>query len=158
MPTVSIPIFTPPAAKLWAAIPTVTQKVLLTNVWCGKCRREGAVTNYKGKVQAGHLVLFGQCVDCQGNVTSIIELYLEDDDTQALEVWQKLTDADSMQEMDRRKRDVIPLKKRIKELQKKGKWDVLTRKEEAEHTRLNNELIEILIGDMDIIGRGKRRS
>lgn len=42
----SIPKFTAPAAKLYAAIPDDVRKQLLSNVWCGKCRHEVTITNF----------------------------------------------------------------------------------------------------------------
>ncbi|HEX5287056.1 MAG TPA: hypothetical protein VFW43_09095 [Polaromonas sp.] len=48
----SIPKFTDPAAKWWASIPTETKKLLLSNVWCGKCHHEVTITNFTGAVKA----------------------------------------------------------------------------------------------------------
>ena len=73
MPIESIPKFTAPAAKLWAAIPTDTRKMLLSNVWCGKCRRETTITNFSGAVKAGDLLLVGKCSECHGDVARVIE-------------------------------------------------------------------------------------
>jgi len=56
----SIPQFTTPAAKLWAAIPADTRKMLLSNVWCGKCRHEVTIANFSGAVKAGDLLLVCQ--------------------------------------------------------------------------------------------------
>jgi len=42
----SIPSFTDSAAKLWATIPPDTKNLLLSNVWCSKCRHEVTVTNF----------------------------------------------------------------------------------------------------------------
>jgi hypothetical protein len=70
----SIPEFSAPAAKLWAAIPTQTKKLLLSNVWCGKCRHEVTITNFSGAVKAGDLLLVGLCSECRGDVARVIEV------------------------------------------------------------------------------------
>lgn len=69
----SIPTFTVPAAKLWAAIPADMKKKLLSNVWCGKCRHEVTITNFSGAVKAGDLLLVGLCSECRGDVARVIE-------------------------------------------------------------------------------------
>jgi hypothetical protein len=70
----SIPKFTDPAANLWAAIPSHTKKLLLSNVWCGKCRHEVTVTNFSGVAKAGDLLLVGLCSECHGDVARLIEM------------------------------------------------------------------------------------
>ena len=70
----SVPKFTPPAAKLWAAIPVETKKSLLSNVWCGKCRHDVTITNFSGAVKAGNLLLVGLCSECRGDVARVIEM------------------------------------------------------------------------------------
>lgn len=55
----AIPKFTGPAAKLWAAIPNDSKKLLLSNVWCGNCRHEVTITNFSATVRAGNLLLVG---------------------------------------------------------------------------------------------------
>jgi hypothetical protein len=70
----SIPEFTGPAAKLWAAIPSHGKKLLLTNVWCGKCRHGVTITNFSGVVKAGDLLLVGLCLECHGDVARVIEM------------------------------------------------------------------------------------
>ncbi len=74
MPIESIPKFTAPASKLWAAIPTETRKMLLSNVWCGKCRHEVTIINFSGAVKAGDLLLVGKYSECQGDVARVIEM------------------------------------------------------------------------------------
>ena len=69
----SIPAFTAPAAKLWAAIPADVRKMLLSNVWCGKCRHEVTITNFSGAVKTGDLLLVGLCSECHGDVARVIE-------------------------------------------------------------------------------------
>jgi hypothetical protein len=73
MPIESIPKFTTPAAKLWAAIPSDTKKLLLANVWCGKCRHAVTITNFSGTVKTGDLLLVGKCSECRGDVARLIE-------------------------------------------------------------------------------------
>lgn len=70
----SIPMFTDPAANLWAAFPDQTKKLLLSNVWCGKCRHEVTITNFSGAVKAGDLLLVGLCPECHGDVARLIEM------------------------------------------------------------------------------------
>ena len=69
----SIPKFADPAAKLWAAIPANVKKLLLSNVWCGECRREVTIKNFAGTVKGGDLLLVGQCSECLGDVARLIE-------------------------------------------------------------------------------------
>jgi hypothetical protein len=69
----SIASFTEPAAKLWAKIPAETKKLLLSNVWCSKCRDETTITNFTGAVKGGNLLLVGLCSVCRGDVARVIE-------------------------------------------------------------------------------------
>lgn len=69
-----IPNFTPPAAKLWATVPSGTKKLLLSNVWCGKCRHGVTITNFTGAVKGGDLLLVGLCSICRGDVARVIEM------------------------------------------------------------------------------------
>ena len=73
MPIESIPKFTAPAAKLWDTIPAVTRKLLLANVWCGRCRYEVTITNFSGTVKGGDLLLVGKCSECHGDVARVVE-------------------------------------------------------------------------------------
>ena len=74
MPSESIPNFTAPAAKLWAALPPDTKRQLMANVWCAQCRHEVTITNFTGAVKAGSLLLVGLCSECRGDVARLIEL------------------------------------------------------------------------------------
>ena len=69
----SIPNFTDPAAKLWSTIPIETKKLLLSNVYCGKCRHGVTITNFTGVVKGGNLLLVGLCSECRGDVARVIE-------------------------------------------------------------------------------------
>ena len=73
MPIESIPKFTDPAAKLWSAMPPETRKLLLSNVWCSKCRHEVTITNFTGAVKGGDLLLVGLRSICRGDVARLIE-------------------------------------------------------------------------------------
>ena len=73
MPIESIPKFTAPAAKLWESIPTDTRRMLLSNVWCGSCRRGVTITNFSGVVKVGDLLFVGKCSECHGDVARLIE-------------------------------------------------------------------------------------
>lgn len=68
-----LPNFTDPAAELWSVILPDTRKLLLSNVWCGKCRHEVTITNFSGTVRSGNLILVGRCAECQGDVARVIE-------------------------------------------------------------------------------------
>jgi len=69
----TLPHFTAPATKLWKAIPPDIRKLLLSNVWCGNCRRGTTITNFSGAVRGGDLLLVGRCAECQGDVARVIE-------------------------------------------------------------------------------------
>ena len=69
----SIPNFTEPAAKLWKAIPSDIKKLLLANVWCGRCSDATIITNFTGVVRQGDLLLVGKCAQCHGDVAHVIE-------------------------------------------------------------------------------------
>lgn len=69
----SIPKFTTTAAKLWASIPTNSKKLLLSNVWCCKCRHDVTITNFSGVVKDGDLLLVGLCSECRGDVARLVE-------------------------------------------------------------------------------------
>ncbi|MFA6014384.1 MAG: hypothetical protein WC742_04900 [Gallionellaceae bacterium] len=69
----SLPTFSPPAEKLWAAIPIQSRKLLLANVWCGRCCHAVTIKNFSGVVKAGDLLLVGECSECHGDVARLIE-------------------------------------------------------------------------------------
>ena len=73
MPVESIPKFTTTAANLWASIPSNSKKLLLTDVWCSKCRHEVTITNFSGVVKDGDLLLVGLCSECRGDVARVVE-------------------------------------------------------------------------------------
>ena len=65
--------FSTAAAKLWAAIPSDSKKLLLSNVWCGRCGHTVTITNFTGVVKTGNLLLVGKCAECHGDVARLIE-------------------------------------------------------------------------------------
>ena len=73
MPLESIPKLTPPAAKLWQAIPPEDRKLILANVWCGKCSHGVTIRNFSGTVKGGDLLLVGKCSECHGDVARVVE-------------------------------------------------------------------------------------
>jgi len=70
----SFPKFTAPATKLWAKIPEQHKKLLLSNVWCWKCKHEVIISNFSGAVKEGDLLLVGVCVECHNDVAKVIEM------------------------------------------------------------------------------------
>jgi hypothetical protein len=70
----SLPNFTEPAAKLWANVPAESKKVLLSNVFCGKCRHGVTIINFTGVVKGGDLLLVGLCSECHGDVARVVEV------------------------------------------------------------------------------------
>ena len=43
----SLPTFTKPARERWEPIPADIRQRLLSNVWCGHCRHETTITNFR---------------------------------------------------------------------------------------------------------------
>ena len=69
----SLPNFTRPARQRWKSIPAEIRQHLLTNVWCGRCRHEVAITNFAGAITGGNLLLLGKCAECHCDVVRVIE-------------------------------------------------------------------------------------
>jgi len=69
----SLPTFTKPARERWEALPTTLRQRLLSNVWCGSCRRETTIKNFNGTLDGGNLLLSGECFKCHGKVARLIE-------------------------------------------------------------------------------------
>lgn len=67
----------PAAAALWQRIPAWAQAKLLANVWCSHCSRAVAITDFRGEVAGGDLVLTGVCPVCGATVKRLIESELE---------------------------------------------------------------------------------
>ncbi len=72
----SLPVFTAPAAKLWADIPDETRKLLLSNVWCRQCHHSVTIRNFTGAVKAGDLLLVGECSECRSDVATVVKTQL----------------------------------------------------------------------------------
>lgn len=73
MTVIRLPQFSTQAAKLWNAIPADTRRLLLANVYCGKCCGAVSITNAVGAVKGGDLILTGNCAVCGGDVARHIE-------------------------------------------------------------------------------------
>ncbi len=69
----SLPAFTAPARQRWECIPADIRQRLLSNVWCGRCRRETTIANFTGSIKTGDLLLVGKCGECRGDVARVIE-------------------------------------------------------------------------------------
>ena len=69
----SLPTFTKPALQRWESIPAQVRQRLLSNVWCGHCGHEVAITAFSGTIKGRDLLLVGRCVDCRGEVARVIE-------------------------------------------------------------------------------------
>jgi hypothetical protein len=65
--------FTGKAKAIWDAIPPQAQERILNNVWCVHCSKGTTITDFKGSVEKGDLILTGQCVTCGGKVARLIE-------------------------------------------------------------------------------------
>ena len=65
--------FTNDAKTMWDSIPLQAQERILKNVWCTRCVGATTITNFKGSVEHGDLVLRGSCVTCGGPVARLIE-------------------------------------------------------------------------------------
>ena len=65
--------FTSAAAALWHRIPAWAQAKLLANVWCSRCSRVIAITDFRGEVAGGDLVLTSVYPVCGAMVKRLIE-------------------------------------------------------------------------------------
>ena len=65
--------FTAEAKALWDSIPPQIQERLINNVWCPHCSSMTTITDFRGGVEEGDLVLTGSCVKCGENVARVIE-------------------------------------------------------------------------------------
>jgi hypothetical protein len=69
----SFPDFTESALRRWVLIPASTRQRLISNVWCGHCHHETTITDFRGIVENGNLLLVGKCAECQGDVVRVID-------------------------------------------------------------------------------------
>ena len=65
--------FTSEGKTLWNRIPQDIQKKLIDNVWCINCLGVTTITDFRGQVEEGDLVLSGRCAKCGGKVVRVIE-------------------------------------------------------------------------------------
>ncbi|MBS1251940.1 MAG: hypothetical protein MAG451_00974 [Anaerolineales bacterium] len=65
--------FTVEARAQWESIPAQIRERLLSNVWCGHCSNVTTITDFKGHVERGDLVLTGKCATCGCEVARVIE-------------------------------------------------------------------------------------
>jgi len=73
VPIPKLDLFTPQAKTRWNSIEKKNQARILTNVWCGNCRRSVHIIVDSGKMEGMCLVLRGHCRDCNGSVAKLIE-------------------------------------------------------------------------------------
>lgn len=136
----SLPKFTAPASKLWAAIPTDTRKMLLSNVWCGKCRHEVTITNFSGAVKAGDLLLVGSCSECHSDVARVVELKGQGEVGHDLIVSkEKLAEVQALIETKQLSKEADSLMKFFVLLLKKKIAGTITKDEKAEYDRLEKQ-------------------
>lgn len=69
----SLPAFTTAARRRWDHISTDVRQRLLANVWCGNCGRATTITNFRGTIKNGDLLLLGKCTECRGDVARVID-------------------------------------------------------------------------------------
>jgi hypothetical protein len=69
----SLPTFTKPARQRWESIPAHVRQRLLSNVWCGHCGHEVAISEFSGTMKGRDLLLVGRCADCRSEVARVIE-------------------------------------------------------------------------------------
>lgn len=69
----SLPTFTKPARQRWESIPAYVRQRLLSNVWCGHCGHEVAITDISGTTKGRDLLFVGRCADCRSEVARVIE-------------------------------------------------------------------------------------
>ena len=65
--------FTAEAKALWDSIPRKIQEQLINNVWCPSCSGMTTITDFRGDVEEGDLILMGNCVKCGRSVARVIE-------------------------------------------------------------------------------------
>ena len=60
------------ALELWQALPADTRRMLLSNVWCGECRKAVTIVDYHAELK-GVVVLQGFCGTCGHKVARVID-------------------------------------------------------------------------------------
>jgi hypothetical protein len=66
-------VFSAPALKRWDELSPSIQAKLLGNVWCGACGKAVHILIESGRIERNNLILIGQCTDCGGRVTRLVE-------------------------------------------------------------------------------------
>lgn len=65
--------FTKQGEAFWNGIPEDIRHKLIDNVWCVNCSGVTTITDFKGQIEKGDLVLYGKCKKCEGEVVRVIE-------------------------------------------------------------------------------------
>lgn len=60
------------ALKLWMGLPIDTRRMLVSNVWCGECRKAVTIVDYHAKLY-GVVILQGFCGTCGHKVARVID-------------------------------------------------------------------------------------
>ncbi len=60
------------ALELWQGLPADIRRMLLSNVWCGECRKSVTIVDYHAKLK-GVVVLQGFCGTCGHKVARVID-------------------------------------------------------------------------------------
>ena len=60
------------AMDLWQTLPTDIRHILLSNVYCGECRKSVTIVDYHAEL-AGVVVLHGFCGTCGHKVARVID-------------------------------------------------------------------------------------
>jgi hypothetical protein len=60
------------ALELWQGLPADTRRMLLSNVWCGECRKAVTIVDYHAELK-GVVVLQGFCGACGHKVARVID-------------------------------------------------------------------------------------
>jgi hypothetical protein len=60
------------ALELWQTLPADTRRMLLSNVWCGECRKSVTIVDYHAELN-GVVVLQGFCGICGHKVARVID-------------------------------------------------------------------------------------
>ena len=60
------------ALELWQSLPVDTRRLLLSNVWCGECRKAVTIVDYHAELH-GVVVLQGFCGACGHKVARVID-------------------------------------------------------------------------------------
>ena len=60
------------ALELWQSLPADIRRMLLSNVWCGECRKAVTIVDYHAELK-GAVVLQGFCGTCGHKVARVID-------------------------------------------------------------------------------------